>query len=141
MTRRLLVLLAVGVGSLAVAGSAHASAVKVNSGTFGDCRLTAVLDRSDGYERAEGNVNCSAREASTSAWTTHQRWSAFYKRWENVRQVGTTFANSFGLGTRWLNTPYTLQVGCGYGRAVLATTISGLGSRVVYGDYHYSCSI
>jgi hypothetical protein len=140
MTRRLLVLLAIGAGSLVAAGSAQAAPVAVNSGTFGDCRLTAVLDRSGGYERAEGNVNCSHRHASTSAWTTLQHWSDFYDRWVNVRQVGTTFTNSFGLGTRWLNTPNVLLAGCGYSRAVLAATISGLGSRLVYGDYRYSCA-
>ncbi len=104
------------------------------SGTAGDCTLTAALDKATLFSWkvfGSGNVSCSLRHSSTQVTTTLKA-SNGTSSW-NVATAATTFTNSFGTGSRWLQTS-TTAFSCNpalYYQVVVSSTISGLGSYYV----------
>lgn len=101
---------------------------------FGDCKLSVWMEAVYTYTgygkyldvRGVGSVPCSNRHASTTATVELK------KAFSTVRTASTTFTNSYGLGTRHLQTAYDIRPsGCDYYQAVMKVAISGLGSTYV----------
>ena len=82
-----------------------------------DCSVQARLMYSDlGGIYAGGNVVCNSVKRATTV-TTRLKWNGYV---QGVPPV-TTFTNSYGLGTRWLNTGR--YGGCGNWQAVVTGTV------------------
>jgi hypothetical protein len=82
-----------------------------------DCMVHAALMRgANGSLYGSGNTYCSQRKLITTA-TTHLKTPAAL-----IDALTTSFTNSFGMGSRWLNTRgYS---GCNYWQVVTSTTVT-----------------